>query len=74
MNSILLIGPSMVLGSCYLTFVSLVTLGSFVMVCVSPYFNGYFSTFFLVFGALFLSKVAGEQKVATNQSKNYEPY
>jgi len=76
MNSILLIGPSMVVGSCYLVLVSLVTLASFVVMCVNPYFNGYFSTFFLIFGALFLSKVAGErsEKLTTNQIKNYEPY
>jgi hypothetical protein len=42
--------------------VSLITLASFVMVCVSPFFNGYFSTIFLIFGALFLSKVSSEKR------------
>ena len=72
MNNIVLIGPSMVLGSCYLMLVSLITLASFVMVCVSPFFNGYFSTIFLIFGALFLSKVKAEktEKPTTYLSKH----
>jgi len=52
--------------------VSLITLASFVMVCVSPFFNGYFSTIFLIFGALFLSKVSAEKtgKLTTYLSKH----
>jgi hypothetical protein len=57
------IGIGTIVTSCIFIVISFLTIGAFVMVSISPFFNHYYAAIFLILGGMFLAKFHRKNKV-----------